>query len=440
MSILGTFYMPHPPIMIPQIGRGDEVKLQKTIEAYEQVVDKIAELKPDTIVVISNKAPRYSDYIQTFSKVRLSGNLSKYGAKEIDFTADFDIKYSKKIREIAERTNYTCGGTARSDFREIDYGTIIPLYYITKRYVEFNLVSVGLSDLPECEHAKMGEIIAQAADELDRKVVCIASCDLSENPSNKDFTNAYAMLEGVNGSKVDFTESLINFEDPFNVGYAVGSLSDTEFVKTTRKKLEVDNGAEAENNAKTFETLLAAKKVVADKKLPTDQCVKLAQLAVETFIQTNDILLPNKVLDETSELLNERRPVFVTLYKNGNLRGCIGATSAIQKTVADEIIGNAVSAATRDVRFMPITSAELREIEYQIDILNDPTDVKNIDELDCSQYGLIMEKDNKKSIILPNLAGVETVDMQLLILRKQLGITEDDKDFTLKKFTVETHK
>ena len=54
--------VPHPPLIVPEVGKGEEKKIQDTIDAYHRVAGKIGELKPETIVLISPHQIMYADY------------------------------------------------------------------------------------------------------------------------------------------------------------------------------------------------------------------------------------------------------------------------------------------------------------------------------------------------------------------------------------------
>ena len=88
--------------------------------------------------------------------------------------------------------------------------------------------------------------------------------------------------------------------------------------------------------------------------------------------------------------LKERAGAFVSLKKNGQLRGCIGTFAPTQPTIGDEIIYNAINAGTEDPRFRPVKPSELREIDISVDILSAPEQVSNMAELDAQKYGVIV--------------------------------------------------
>lgn len=150
-----------------------------------------------------------------------------------------------------------------------------------------------------------------------------------------------------------------------------------------------------------------------------DPRVRLAVAAIDAYVRTGrTIPVPP---DTPEELLNTRAGVFVCLKKDGDLRGCIGTIEPAQSCLAEEIIANAVSAATHDPRFLPVEPSELDDLEYSIDILT-PAVECSLDDLDPKRYGVIVECRGKRGLLLPDLDGVDTVDYQVDIARRKAGI------------------
>lgn len=126
--------------------------------------------------------------------------------------------------------------------------------------------------------------------------------------------------------------------------------------------------------------------------------------------------------DADKALLPQPAGAFVSLKKNGRLRGCIGTFLPACATVAEEIVQNAVSAATQDPRFAPVVAAELAEISISVDILSAPEGVEKLDQLDPQRYGVIVRRGGRSGLLLPMLDGVDTVEEQLAIARQKAGI------------------
>ena len=88
-----------------------------------------------------------------------------------------------------------------------------------------------------------------------------------------------------------------------------------------------------------------------------------------------------------AEMTESRSGVFVSIHKNGRLRGCIGTISATTGSIAEEIIQNAVSACSRDPRFSPVRTEELSDLKISVDVLTRAEPVSSVDELDAARYG-----------------------------------------------------
>ena len=143
--------------------------------------------------------------------------------------------------------------------------------------------------------------------------------------------------------------------------------------------------------------------------------------------------------DLPEEMLRERAGVFVSLHRDGRLRGCIGTIQATRKNIAEEIVENAISAATRDPRFSPVGPEELETLEISVDVLGDAEKIRSKDELDVKRYGVIVSKGFKRGLLLPNLDGVDTVDEQVAIALRKAGLSEKEKDFEMERFEVVRH-
>jgi uncharacterized protein len=152
--------------------------------------------------------------------------------------------------------------------------------------------------------------------------------------------------------------------------------------------------------------------------------VELAQKSVREFIRNRkEIPQPKELTPE----MTAKAGVFVSIKKGGNLRGCIGTFMPCTENVADEIIKNAISAATQDPRFDPVTEDELNDLEYSVDVLSPPEKVSDISELDPKKYGVIVVHGSRKGLLLPDLEGVDSVEEQLRIAKMKAWINPDEK-------------
>ncbi|RLC72405.1 MAG: AMMECR1 domain-containing protein [Chloroflexi bacterium] len=164
--------------------------------------------------------------------------------------------------------------------------------------------------------------------------------------------------------------------------------------------------------------------------------VRLAKDTVESYVRDGKIPEPPS---ELTPEMKERAGVFVSLKVGGLLRGCIGTYEPTKSNVAEEVISNAISAATRDPRFPPVTPAELSSLEYSVDVLTEPEPVESPAELDPKRYGVIVESGWRKGLLLPDLEGVDTVAQQIDICRSKAGILPDEP-VVLYRFEVKRYK
>ncbi len=161
----------------------------------------------------------------------------------------------------------------------------------------------------------------------------------------------------------------------------------------------------------------------------------LARQAVETFCRQNTVIDPPDNLPE--RLLEEQQGVFVTLKKEGELRGCTGTFLPTQENIALEIIRNAVGSASRDPRFPPVEESELSVLTYTVSLLSRPEPVEDPGNLDPAKYGVIAEKGRSRGLLLPDLEGIDTIEQQLSMVNRKAGLPPDASGVEYEKFTVE---
>jgi AmmeMemoRadiSam system protein A len=148
--------------------------------------------------------------------------------------------------------------------------------------------------------------------------------------------------------------------------------------------------------------------------------VELARKTVESYVRTK------RTIEPPEELVPEMQGLagtFVSLHDSrGNLRGCIGTIEPQQPTIAQEVIQNAISAATRDPRFPPVQPEELEGLDVKVDVLTEPEPIESKDQLDPKRYGVIVESGWRRGLLLPDLEGVDTVEYQVDIAMRKAGI------------------
>jgi AmmeMemoRadiSam system protein A len=163
---------------------------------------------------------------------------------------------------------------------------------------------------------------------------------------------------------------------------------------------------------------------------------ELAKRSVERYIRECIIIEPP---DPLPPQMQGRAGVFVSLKLHGKLRGCIGTFMPSCKSIGEEIIANAISAAARDPRFEPVQVSELDELSYSVDVLTCPEKVNDISELDPRRYGVVVSSGYRRGLLLPDLEGVDSVEEQLRITKMKAGILPDE-DADIFRFEVVRYK
>ena len=438
MAIVGAVAVPHPPVIVPAVGRGRESALGQTDGAYRQAARCVARWHPDTLVVISPHAPGRADGVQISPGEAARGDLAAFGAPEEGIEVCYDGALRACWLQLLRQAGLPAEVAGREDKRALDHGTLIPLLYLRRAGVTCPVLRVGISGLPGQTHWQIGRQLARAAQQCGRRVAVVASGDLShklkadgpygfapEGPAfDRQCTAALAagdwdwlltvppafcrraaecglrsfqmMAGALDGLKLD--AQCLSYEGPFGVGYAVAVFAPRE---------------------------------------GGDAFVQLARLALEEFVRTGR--QPPLSAGLPTALTRETAGVFVSLYRAGRLRGCIGTIAPATASVAQEIVRNAVLAGTRDPRFPAVGEAELPELTYSVDVLGPLEPVAGLQQLDPRRYGVVVRCGQRRGLLLPDLDGVDTVEKQIRIAREKGGIGREE-GYTLARFEVVRHR
>lgn len=460
MAILGAFIVPHPPLIIPEIGKGEGKKIQKTIDSYHEIARRIGKLNPDTIIITTPHSILYSDYFHISPGSSAKGSFERYGARRISMSVKYDEEFVEELEALSERKLIEAGTLGERD-NSLDHGTMVPLYFINKYLENYKLVRIGLSGLPVIDHYRLGRCISETADKLNRRIVFVASGDLShklieEGPygfSAEGVEFDRKIVEAM--KKADFL-SFLNFSPDFcekaaecglrsfiiMAGALTGLSVKADFL-SYEGTFGVGYGVCAykiigEDDNRHFDIIFKEEQLIQARarQKNEDAYVSLARYSLETYIRSDTYAkLPDNLPEE---MVNERAGVFVSLKKYGQLRGCIGTISPVTGSVAEEILKNAISAGVEDPRFPPVSIDELDDLVYSVDVLFEAEPVDSIEDLDVTRYGVIVSSGRKRGLLLPNLEGVNTVEEQVSIARKKAGILDND-DIKLERFEVKRH-
>jgi AmmeMemoRadiSam system protein A/AmmeMemoRadiSam system protein B len=424
--IQAAYIVPHPPLAVPAVGGGRQRDIQDTLEAYDRVAAQIAELAPETLLLLSPHAPVYRDVFRLEGGEQLRGSFAAFGAPQAQYAVPCDTAFLDAVGRAAKGRKVP---TLLEATGGLDHGAMVPLHFINSRYTGYRLALVSVSGRDLGSHVALGRCLREAAEGLGRRVVLVASGDLSHKlvpegpygfaPEGPEFDRqvtaamkagdfekflalpealcenagecglrAFAALAGALEGRA-WQPEFMSYEGPFGVGYAVCGYR------------------------------------------PKDPYVALARQALETFLKTGETIPPP---------LPEPRQagVFVSIKKHGELRGCIGTIQPCHGSVAHEIIENAIAAGTKDPRFPPVTLEEWDALTFSVDVLSPPEAIPDASGLDVKKYGVIVRQGYRRGLLLPNLEGVDTVAQQVAIALQKAGIPPT-APYQLERFQVVRH-
>ena len=444
---------PHPPVLVPEVGRGREAETARTIGALRQVADELGQQHPETVIVISPHGPLQPRAMGISTAPRAVGSFLQWGAPTVSFSFDSDEEAVALLEEEASAAGLPL--VAFEDWGlNLDWGCTVPLYFLRPGMRGARLVPVAISFLSPQAHYVLGKAVGGALSRLGRRAAIICSADLSHallpgapngyDPAGRQFDERYRQaienwdVESILGidegfrhhaaedavpqtsllmgalSDLQVRPRVISYEGPFGVGYLVAAIE----VLGTRRAGEPDAGAAG--GASTGEG--------------THPYVRLAREAVERYVRRRQTAEPVNVSPE----MRLQAGAFVSIKKLGDLRGCIGTVEPAYVDLAHEIVQNAIAAATRDPRFEPVTESELPHLTYSVDVLSPPEQVSGPEELDPRRYGVIVQSGRRRGLLLPDLPGVDSVDEQVAIARSKAGILPGEP-VDLYRFQVERY-
>ena len=407
MSLVYVGYVPHPPIIVPEIGRGEEKVCQATIDALDRLCKEIVSLDVKTVVIVSPHAPVPDDGLAFLSGDVLKGNFSRFGVGKVKSSYPIDKELLENIKGVIPDSFPIKG--------ELDHGALVPLYFLQKAGWDGKIL---VFSMPLNKPEKYGRDVGQVLNDYPQKCALIGSGDLSHrlkedgpysfHPSGAKFDSII-----VKALKKDTTlvrgipQDLI--EEAGQCGY---------------NSLLFALGAR-EGSAKVFsyEGHFGVGYLVAE----IYRSSPIAGFARECLTYHLTAQPFDKLIVPGEPLLKEKKSCFVTLKKDGDLRGCIGTVQPVRENLASEIKHNAIAAGTQDPRFWPLQPDELSLITISVDVLGDMEKISGSEELDPQRYGVVVRHGGKVGLLLPHLEGVDTVEHQLEIARQKAGIWPEEE-------------
>lgn len=438
---------PHPPIMVEAVGAKRSRVTHKSAEALMAAASLLGAFNPDTIVLMSPHSPPLHDAFVVDGAVHFAGTLAQFGAAESGHNAAGDPDLAHAIlAQLKARGVPASGRDAVPSLvtGDLDHGALVPLHFLdpTGRWP---LVLLSLSWLDYGAHRELGRAVAAAAASLGRRIAFVASGDCSHrltpdapagfDPLGVEFDRQLVdLLEhsdfgglseidpvlieaagecglrsfiALGGAAEPAQVRVLAYEGPWGVGYLTAVVNEELATPTAGAKGGMPGQKESE-------------------------IVALARRTIELHIRKGENHTRPQLHDRT---LPHTAGAFVSLHREGELRGCIGTIEPTRPTLAEEVARNAIQAATQDPRFPPLHADELGDLDLSVDVLHEP-EPATIEQLDPKRYGVIVMSGYKRGLLLPDLDGVDSADQQIAIARRKAGIGSNDK-IRLMRFKVD---
>lgn len=435
---------PHPPLIIPEVGRDELVRVRQTVAGMERLSRRIREAAPGCLIVITPHGPLMREGIAVQAGPRLEGDFGDFGARGVKVFLETDAALLEQLQRETEgeplRPVVLEAGDRRLRRRMfIDHGAAVPLYYLQQAGVSVPGLHLTYTFAPRRDLYRFGQALRRAIEARGLPAAVVASGDLSHrlipgapagySPRGAEYDRL--LVELLREGRVEeilaldeelveeagecayrsflitlgtlsgesFRAEIFSYEGPFGVGYLVAELRPAA--------------------AEWGSAPAAAEERSGEKKDAPADPVALARQALRHYLEHGR---PLPAPEPLPELLSQRAGAFVSLKKGGELRGCIGTVEPVRQSLAEEIIMNAVSAGVRDPRFAPVRLEEIDELTFSVDVLMPPEKIESEGELDPARYGVIVRSGHRSGLLLPDLEGIDTAAEQIAIARRKAGI------------------
>lgn len=413
---------PHPPIMVPEVGRESIAGVRHSIAAMTELTERLIASGAESVILISPHAPLEADSFVAYEGPEVYGDFANFHAPETGVSAPVDDELLAAIADAAAVDGYGISSLADCD---LDHGTAVPLYFLLRNGWQGKVVALGYSFLSNEDHLRFGACIKRAVDAVGRPVGFIASGDLSHRLA----PHAPA---GFNRNAHVFDESVVaalhanNPQAIVEIDHNLRKLAGECGYRSMLVAIGASSGLSLSCDVMNYEApfgvgYLVAQLINQPAETQAQDLPRLAREAVERFIRSGEVI---EAPAAAGQLLATRAPCFVSLKTlDGELRGCIGTIEPARENLAREIIANAISAAMNDPRFDPVTAEELPNLRYSVDVLR-PAEQTKFEELDPAVFGVIVEDESRalRGLLLPDIPGIDTAEQQVEIAARKAGI------------------
>jgi AmmeMemoRadiSam system protein A len=408
----------HPPILLSDVGGAQSERLRATADAMRELDGMLSTVDAALAVVISPHSPSSMTSLPVRRAAHAAGDLSRFRAPQVRVEAQVDVALAAALVVDGQRAGFSLTWAEET---ELDHGVVVPLHSLRRTMANKRFIFLGVSGWPLHRFVAFGAWLQARL--RDRSAILIASGDLSHRltpdapygfrPEGPLFdrlvidalrARAWEQIEALDpdlveeagecglrplaillgaGRAANLQSQVLSYEGPFGVGYPV-----------------------------VVFTASAAPKVALDIQM-------LGRHAIDTYLRTRRLIEPPEPIPTE---LQAPSAVFVTLRKDGELRGCVGSVRPTEATAAHELIRYAVASAVRDPRFDPVRLDEVAALTIKVQLLDVPEPVTDITQLDPHTYGVIVRRGDRQALLLPDIDGIDTPEQQVRAACEKAGI------------------
>lgn len=422
-SIVFSALLPHPPIVVPAVGRGREAECRRTLEACREVGRRLVAAAPARLVLVSPHSPRQERAFGVWDGPRLRGDLGDFAAPRATVELPTDPELQDALAYAAAARGVALESIPSGP---LDHGAVVPLWFLAEAGWQGPTTVLALPWPGGAPLDAMGHALAEALGNLGRPAALVASGDMSHrvlpgapagfHPRAKDFDEA--LVELVRAGRLAEAQAI----DPVLRELAAEDAVDSLTVVAAAHGFAA-RGCEVFSYEHPFGVgyMVAVLHAAAPPQGGLAALPRVAQEAIRAALEER----PPRDLPPPEGELARRAPVFVTLrrHRDGALRGCIGSLVALHDNLVAETADRARAAAFEDPRFPPVTREELDDLHVEVSILGPAEAVADLEELDPRRWGVVVRDDHgRRGVLLPDIPGVDSPGQQVEIARRKAGI------------------
>jgi MEMO1 family protein len=436
-----SLLMCHAPVVIPEVGGDRGARAAATTAAMAQAAGVLVAGHPEVVILVSPHAPRRKGSWGIAEGPSVSGDFTSFGAPDCGVLLPLARPAAALIARAAAARGLRSHGFPGD---ALDHGALVPLRFLAAAGWRGPTLVIAFPIRPELDDARrLGAALADAALASGRRWALVASGDMSHrltpgapagyDPRATDFDLAvHAAIEAGDleaALSVDDELRDLAAEDVLDpLAVAAAAIGDTGGRRVLSYQAPFGVGYLIAVLCEQAEAAAATPPAPAGETGPR-ALLRVARAAIAAHLERTPYRPPEIALGDIPT-----GGVFVTLFAPGReLRGCIGHIGP-EENVIVEVAECAVASATGDVRFAPVTRAELDTLTVEVSLLG-ALESASVADLDPLRWGIVVSQGRRRGVLLPAIDGVDSVEDQLAVACRK-GHVDRSAPFQIERFSV----